>query len=52
MIGVCCFTLFFVVSLMFFIYLLYKKFYKDDKKRINILNSSIEEIEKYNLEEL
>lgn len=40
MIGVCCFTLFFVVSLMLFIYLLYK----DDKKKINILNSSIEEI--------
>ena len=48
MIGVYCFILFLGVSLMFFIYLLCK----DDKNKINILNSSIEEIEKYNLEEL
>lgn len=48
MIGVYCFILLLGVSLMLFIYLLYK----DDKKKINILNSSIEEIEKYNLEEL
>lgn len=48
MIGVYCLILFLGVSLMLFIYLLYK----DDKKKINILNSSIEEIEKYNLEEL